>query len=82
MRARSRDVAAVVVLIVAGGAALAAWHPYGRWTALVIALAGLAVAAMVYRARPSAFPLHDDTAPVDTVSVDTTPSDVLDHEGR
>jgi len=78
MRARSRDVAAVVVLIVTGAAALGAWHPYGRWTALVVALAGLAVAAGIYRARPSAFPLHDDTAPVDVVAS----SDVLDHEGR
>ncbi|MDH2442981.1 hypothetical protein QDR37_03380 [Amnibacterium sp. CER49] len=82
MRARSRDVAAVVVLIVAGLVALAAWHPYGRWASLVLALAGLGLAAGIYRARPSAFPLRDDAAPVGTVSVDTRPSDVLDHESR
>ena len=57
MRAHIRDVAVVAVLLVAGLAAVLAWHPLGRWTALLIALAGVLLAAGVYRARPSALPL-------------------------
>ena len=55
MRAHIRDVVAVAVLLAAALAAVLAWHPLGRWTALLIALAGVLVAAGVYRARPSAF---------------------------
>ena len=57
MPARIRDAIAVGVLVAAGFVALLAWHPLGRWVALGIALAGLLAAAVVYRLRPSAFPL-------------------------
>ncbi len=57
MPARIRDAIAVGVLLAAALIALLAWHPLGRWVALGIALAGLLAAAVVYRLRPSAFPL-------------------------
>lgn len=57
MPARIRDAIAVGVLLAAGLVALLAWHPLGRWVALGIAFAGLLAAAVVYRLRPSAFPL-------------------------
>jgi hypothetical protein len=77
MRARSRDVAVVVVLIVAGALAVAIWHPYGRWPALVVALAGLSLAAGIYRARPSAFPLHGklDAVALESPALESTPAE-------
>jgi len=57
MRAHIRDVVVVAVLVVAALAAVLAWHPLGRWATLLIALAGVLIAAGVYRARPSALPL-------------------------
>jgi hypothetical protein len=57
MPARIRDVIVVTVLVAAGILAVLTWHPLGRWGALGIALVGVLVAAGVYRARPSAFPL-------------------------
>ena len=63
MPARIRDAIAVAVLVVAVLAALLAWHPLGRWAALAIALAGLLIAAGVYRARRPAFPLIDPQEP-------------------
>jgi ABC-type xylose transport system permease subunit len=52
-----RDAIVVLVLLVAGFGALLAWHPLGRVPALLVALAGLLIAAGVYRARRPAFPL-------------------------
>jgi hypothetical protein len=57
MPARIRDSIAVGVLLAAGIGAVLAWHPLGRWVALGIALAGVLIAAGVYRLRPPAFPL-------------------------
>lgn len=58
MPARMGDAIVVLVLLVAGAAALLAWHPLGHLPALLLALAGVLVAAGVYRARPPAFPLR------------------------
>ena len=63
MRAHIRDVVAVAVLLVTAFAAVLAWHPLGRWSALLIALAGVRVAAGVYRARPAAVRFLDGGTP-------------------
>jgi hypothetical protein len=65
MPARTRDAIAVGVLLAAGVAAVLAWHPLGRWPALVIALAGVLIAAGVYRARRPAFPLFGTADPLE-----------------
>jgi hypothetical protein len=64
MRAHIRDVVVVAVLLVTGVAAVLAWQPLGRWTALVIALAGVLLAAGAYRARPLALPLFGTGRPM------------------
>ncbi|HEV7623345.1 MAG TPA: hypothetical protein VGO26_04365 [Amnibacterium sp.] len=60
MPARTRDAIVVAVLVVAAFGAALAWHPLGRWAALLIALAGLLGAAGVYRVRRPAFPLRGE----------------------
>ena len=64
MRAHIRDVVVVTVLILTAFCAVLAWHPLGRWTALLIALAGVLVAAGVYRARPPALRLFGTGPPM------------------
>lgn len=58
MPARIRDAIVVLVLLAAGVAAMLAWHPLGRWAALIVAFAGVLIAAGVYRARRPAFQLR------------------------
>ncbi|MDQ1531785.1 MAG: hypothetical protein QOE37_1890 [Microbacteriaceae bacterium] len=63
MRARRRDAIVVAVLATALFAAVRAWESPGPWVSLVLLVAGMLVAAGVYRARRPAVPLTGHAHP-------------------